>query len=84
MPQYIINRPVVYHTQIALTELKRQLLQQNLIDPLRNNMPIKPIILDSGCGTATSTIRLGLQYPDAIVLGIDRSLLRLTKNKPDV
>ena len=44
-------------------------------------MPIKPIILDSGCGTAKSTIRLGLQYPDAIVLGIDRSLLRLTKNK---
>ena len=80
LPQYLTNRPIVNHTQIAFTELKRQLFEQNLLDPIDHNLPIKPIVLDSGCGTARSTIRLGKQYPDAIVLGIDRSLLRLTKN----
>ena len=81
LPQYLLNRPAVYHTQIAFTELKRQLFEQNLLDPEHHSMPIKPIILDSGCGTAKSTIRLGKQYPNALVFGIDRSLLRLTKNK---
>ena len=38
------------------------------------------IILDSGCGTAMSTRLLSLAYPDSWVIGVDRSLKRLSKN----
>ena len=38
-----------------------------------------PIILDSGCGTGRSTRLLAHQYPEAVVLGVDRSQTRLSK-----
>lgn len=34
----------------------------------------------SGCGTGKSTITLGQLYPNHIIVGVDRSLARLTKN----
>jgi len=40
----------------------------------------KPLILDSGCGTGESTIFLAEKHPDHFVLGIDKSLARLSKN----
>ena len=39
-----------------------------------------PIILDSGCGTGKSTQRLAELFPQHIVIGIDRSLVRLAKS----
>lgn len=39
------------------------------------------VILDSGCGTGKSSIRLGEMYPDCVVIGVDQSLARLSKNK---
>ena len=39
----------------------------------------KPIILDSGCGTGLSTQNLAKQFPDHLVIGVDRSLHRLNK-----
>jgi tRNA G46 methylase TrmB len=38
------------------------------------------LIFDSGCGTAMSTRLLALQYPDSLVIGIDRSAHRLGKD----
>lgn len=38
-----------------------------------------PLIMDSGCGTAMSTRLLAQQYPQAWVIGIDRSIKRLSK-----
>lgn len=42
-----------------------------------------PIILDSGCGTGKSTQRLADLFPQHIVIGIDRSLVRLAKSGVD-
>ncbi len=39
----------------------------------------KPLILDSGCGTGESTLRLARLYPSHFVLGIDKSAVRLQK-----
>lgn len=37
------------------------------------------LIFDSACGTAMSTQKLALHYPDSLVIGIDRSAHRLSK-----
>ena len=39
----------------------------------------QPLIFDSCCGTAMSTQIIALENPDALVLGIDRSSVRLAK-----
>lgn len=36
-----------------------------------------PFVLDSGCGTGASTIALAREFPDRLVLGIDKSSVRL-------
>lgn len=41
----------------------------------------KRIILDSCCGTGRSTQWLAKQYPEHWVIGIDKSLARLSRNK---
>jgi tRNA (guanine-N7-)-methyltransferase len=45
------------------------------------------LILDSGCGAGDSTLFLAKKYPDYLVLGIDKSSVRLhkvqTKQRPD-
>ena len=38
-----------------------------------------PIILDSGCGTGASSLKLLELYPDNLVIGIDKSEKRLAK-----
>jgi len=40
-----------------------------------------PVILDSGCGTGRSSAILAAAYPTVPVLGLDRSLARIAKNK---
>ena len=37
------------------------------------------IIFDSGCGNGNSTLKLAAQYPDSFIIGIDKSLSRLTQ-----
>jgi tRNA G46 methylase TrmB len=84
LPQYIHNRPIAYHTQIAFDILRHQ-LRQHLNDATTCSddwfLRTRSIVLDSGCGTGRSTIVLGQKYPNSIVIGVDRSLLRLTKNR---
>jgi tRNA (guanine-N7-)-methyltransferase len=39
-----------------------------------------PLILDACCGTGESTLTLAQQHPDALVIGIDKSIHRLQKH----
>lgn len=41
-----------------------------------------PLILDTGCGVGMSTANLALLYPDHFVIGVDKSLDRLTRGRP--
>lgn len=40
----------------------------------------RPVILDSFCGVGESTRHLARQYPDALVVGVDKSAHRLAKH----
>lgn len=48
-----------------------------LLERLRANAPI---ILDAGCGTGASTVRLAAAHPDCEVVGVDRSATRLRRH----
>lgn len=41
----------------------------------------KPLVLDSGCGTGDSTVRLAQLFPDCFVLGVDKSRERLRRGE---
>ena len=56
-------------------EASRQIL--SLID-----MQGGPIILDSFCGTGMSTAKIAAENPRALVIGIDKSVNRLSKHVP--
>lgn len=42
-----------------------------------------PLIVDSYCGVGESTLNIARQYPDALVIGIDKSAHRLAKHDND-
>ncbi len=62
-------KPISRHTLAAFETARRRLAT---ID--------RPLILDSGCGTGESSLFLSSMYPEAFVLGLDKSLVRLQKN----
>lgn len=43
--------------------------------------PSLPLVLDSGCGTGRSTLEIGRRYPDLPVIGIDKSVVRLSRTR---
>ena len=51
-------------------------------EALRDKLQLQPLIVDSFCGTGHSSARLAQQYPDHLVLGIDKSAQRLARH-PD-
>lgn len=57
---------------------------QDIAEPLIEQLRCcgRPIVLDSFCGTGYSTGRLAAQYPQAYVVGIDKSAHRLSKHQP--
>jgi tRNA G46 methylase TrmB len=86
---YLQNRPVAAHTEQAIETLWQQISHDLGHDKSGSGdvhnaiMAAFPsgIILDSGCGTGRSTRILGQTYPQHLVLGVDRSMSRLTKTK---
>lgn len=67
-----LRRPVAAHTVAAVEALA----------PILNEAPARPIVLDAGCGTATSTAQLEQAHPGAWILGVDQSAKRLGFDGP--
>jgi len=68
---YLYKKPIAKHTQEAFDAVKEKV-----------DMYLKsaaPLIFDSCCGTAMSTQIIAKNNPHALVLGIDRSAVRLAK-----
>lgn len=65
------EKPIAQHTQNAFDAIK-----PTVITALEEG---KGLIFDSGCGTAMSTHKIAGAYPQSLVLGIDRSAVRLSK-----
>lgn len=66
--QHAFRKPIAEHTRQAFAQAAEVVAQRQ-----------QPIILDSGCGTALSTRHIAKQYPESLVIGIDRSEIRLGK-----
>ncbi|GGF86219.1 hypothetical protein GCM10011338_43180 [Alteromonas lipolytica] len=68
--QHTLNRrPIHAHTQQAFDDIADWLSDWQ-----------GEVILDSCCGVGKSTAGLALQYPDARVIGVDKSALRVGKH----
>lgn len=74
LPSYLQHKPIAPHTLQAYTKVCQYI--KETFNP--NN---KTIILDSGCGTGRSSLLLGEAYPSSLVIGIDRSMARLCRNR---
>ncbi|MEE4298509.1 MAG: methyltransferase domain-containing protein [Pseudomonadales bacterium] len=59
------QRPIASHTAAAFAAL---------VDRLDSS---RPLVLDAGCGTGESSVRLAGRHPDALVIGVDKSAHRL-------
>ena len=55
---------------------------QRVFEPINQRISSHggPLILDSFCGVGESTVQLARQFPDALVIGIDKSAHRLDKH----
>lgn len=63
------RRPISEHTQHAFDGIQKRVA----IDG-------RALILDSGCGVGESTVHLSTAHPDYLVVGVDQSEHRLSKN----
>jgi len=66
------RRPIAAHTQLAFDKIKEQV-------ELYRQSDGSSLIFDSCCGTALSTRKIAIMYPNSLVIGIDRSIKRLSK-----
>lgn len=64
----IFNKPISAHTRQAFLKLQESV-----------NLAEHAIILDSGCGTADSSLHLARNFPEHLVIGVDKSQHRLSK-----
>lgn len=65
----VFQRPISKHTAAAFDELKADMLKAD------------QLIFDSCCGTGESSLRVGEWFPDALVIGIDKSADRLQRGR---
>ena len=67
---YLSKRPIAKHTEAAF---------QTAAEFARSRAT--PLIIDAGCGTGRSTLKLAERYPDRTIIGVDRSEARLSKGR---
>ncbi len=64
------RRPIAEHTKRAFERVAAGVSSSS-----------RPLILDAGCGTGQATVALARRNPRASVFGVDRSALRLSRDK---
>jgi len=66
---YLERRPIAKHTAAAF---------QTASEFARSRAA--PLIIDAGCGTGRSTLKLAERHPDHTIIGVDRSEVRLSRS----
>ena len=66
---FLAKRPIAKHTEAAF---------QTAAEFARSRAA--PLIIDAGCGTGRSTLKLAERHPDHTIIGVDRSEARLSKS----
>lgn len=64
------RRPIAAHSKEAFQAIRSRVEDSS-----------RPLIIDSCCGTGDSTRHLAAQFPDALVLGVDKSAHRLARHQ---
>ena len=77
--KYVELETVASHTIVAFSEAEK--FVDSFYRDKSNSSDGKLIILDSGCGVGLSSLTLALANPTLPVIGVDRSIVRLTKNR---
>lgn len=72
--RHALRKPVAEHTRSAFEQA----------DDWRRMHAGAPLIIDAGCGVGLSTRRLAQRFADSIVIGIDRSDDRLSRDHGDL
>lgn len=75
-------RPIADHTRAAFGEAEKFIegfYGSTRCEKDSAGCAAYKVILDSGCGTGESTLNIARQYPGIPVIGIDKSVARLTK-----
>ena len=84
LDKYLENSPIAAHTKAAFLEVKRyaeEFFSDGIPKHSSPGSSDEPgLILDSGVGTGRSSRMLGEQHPNDLIIGVDRSLARLSKN----
>ena len=65
------KKPIAEHTRIAFDKIRSRVENELKKDT--------PLLFDSFCGTGVSTSIIARNNPDSLVIGIDRSIARLSK-----
>jgi tRNA (guanine-N7-)-methyltransferase len=67
------RKPILDYNRVALAEV---------LAARANWQGDAPLILDAGCGVGWSTLRLAERYPKHFVIGVDQSVDRINRGKP--
>jgi len=82
LPRYWKSKPIAKHTSVAFQEALNFILQHPQRTTASTSDTTKTkVIIDGGCGTGRSSFLLGEMHKDCLVIGIDQSLSRLSRNK---
>jgi len=71
-------RPIPAHSATAFQHMHSWLTSKG-VDPKAGRL-----IFDSGCGRGDSSLELARQYPERVVIGVDKSIARLDKLQQDL
>jgi tRNA (guanine-N7-)-methyltransferase len=86
------NSRKIQSAQVALHSRLQEIVRKHLSKPYQRHpsdagvrafasvadrLAQKPFVLDAGCGTGASTLALAREFPDKLVLGVDKSAARL-------